>query len=105
MKKAKAKIERTPVVPMTKFDRFTAIETTIDNLIQQSLDYSASGNLGPLVTGDLLVKLVTAHERMLNIEKMKRENMESINGTSRRIIFDWTITAPREPGNPDEPNG
>jgi hypothetical protein len=97
-------MKRSKEIPseIQKFDRFTAIETTIDNLIAKSLEYSSDSELGPLVTGDLLCKLVTAQERMLHIEQMKRENMESISGTTRRIVFDLTVVPPREPGIPSD---
>jgi len=87
----------TAIVPV--FDRIAAMEHIEDSLIQTVME--GLKEFTPIVAMDMLGKATAAHERMINIQRMHRENMESVNGTTRKVVFDCTIIAPREPGDPD----
>jgi len=81
------------------FDRFVAMDQIVDKLVQNVL--RSADEVDPNIAADMLGKIALAYERLLNVQKLHRENLESINGTTRKVIFDCTIIAPREPGDPD----
>jgi len=97
----KPKIKKPAVITapvIEAFDKFLAFEKIEQKLLSRILE--GVDDLSPYDCADVLSKVSLSHERMMNIARMHRDNMESVNGTTRRIVFDWSIEAPREPGKP-----
>jgi len=98
--KTKIKQPKAEAKPIEEaFDKLLAFDRIEEALLRKIEE--AIPKIDPLNAADIMTKVAVSHERIINIQRMHRENMESVNGTTRKVVFDCTIIAPREPGDPD----